>query len=286
MSFLVDTASVQGYEHARQGKNNQDFAGAATTATHKKSFEGMGDLICGVVSDGCSNEGKISDTEVGAKLLGRRFLDLLWGKADFYGGVLGQHFGGEKAIRFAIDDLVKQTIPLFLHMLGKDFSSADRAEIISMMDRYLMATMLGVVVDGQDAWVLACGDGIIHADWSVPVIESDPLQETICRVIDQNDAPHYPAYEWIPNDWLDKGERTKLDRIIYHFPNVRRLIIATDGAKRFVDEGRIEEIYELAQTPKALQRKLNSGHPTACPQKPRPEWRVSDDTSMVVIQRA
>jgi len=63
-----------------------------------------------------------------------------------------------------------------------------------------------------------------------------------------------------------------------------RILLATDGAERFIDEGRVGELFEQSGDA-GLQRKLNAGHRFAPPNgRHRPEWETDDDAGILLLR--
>jgi len=140
VSYLLATGSVQGREHARLFRNNQDGVCARID----------GSLAVAVVTDGC---GSGADSEVGARL-GARFL--------------AQHVPSLARTTPVGPELADKALEALVGWMRTVVAGLDEGAIA---DQWLF-TVLCAVMDGKTSLIFGVGDGVWRADGVGRVLEA------------------------------------------------------------------------------------------------------------------
>jgi len=281
--YTATAATIQGADHARKCLNLQDAYSLRHGFLYGKSKRHYGSVA--VVTDGCGS-GKHS--EVGATLLARRLANDLFEllKRKSYALEGDERYAQEgflNDLRGFVIDRTKAMVSDTMRCAGIDPGvNAQPGEVLDFLNNHLLATVLFAVTLDDRTWLGSCGDGILY----VEVPGAPPVVDI--HVADQNNRPHYPAFQWIPDEWLTgplQVVRTVLSPPSMHqYTGATRIVLATDGAERFFRENRVDELFSF-EGEKGLQRRLNMGHIYApsCG-KPRPEWTTDDDSTLVLLR--
>lgn len=227
----VHCGQIIGIEHRLRQTNCQD---SHALIQHDQT-------TIAIICDGCS-EG--SHSEVGARL-GAAYLAPTAARLLAEGVALaalpGQLHGA--ALRF-LEDLTALMQP------------AHRAEFIR---QHLLFTVVGAIVQADEAIVFYAGDGLIVLD------------DQTC-LIDQGNQPSYLAYHLIP-DALEVGFRLALGfEVLRPGAGWRQIAIGSDG---FTPE-LLPLVWGLTH-PRGLQRKLNFWG--------NEERRFRDDATLITLER-
>jgi len=279
--YTNTTASIQGTFHAKQNLNLQD--GVCTrTALRRDAGGALKHLTVAVVTDGCGSGGH---SEVGASMLALRLVnDLFALVSKKFHNLLRRDDYAECRFAGELSDFIIERTKLFvadtMRCVGFDLGiNCHRGDQLSFLSHYLLSTVLFAVTVDDQAWLGSCGDGILYAEvpGAPPVID--------LHIVDQDNMPHYPAYHWVPSSWLTKGQRSVITiPEVHYYVGANRLLLATDGAARFFQEGRVEELFSF-EGEKGLQRRLNCGHPYSAPGgRQRPKWAVDDDATILLME--
>ncbi len=233
-------ASRIGSEHRRVARNNQDAWVARVSAARAVV----------VVADGCSMG---AASEVGAHLLAAWVAE--WAVSD--GRSWSTEVGAVARVG-ALQGALDEALAALLGALG---GGAEQAS------RYLLASVLCGVVEGDQATVFGCGDGLWAVGSNAAAIDPGPLN-----------APPYLAYRALSAEVLDP--LAPLSALVVHHSGRlapgERLYVATDGALPIAAE-LAEWLAEPAlwSSPRALSRRLNVH-----------ERRLADDTTIAALWRA
>lgn len=224
----VRGGSIIGRDHMLNQKNRQD-------AFAIREEPGM---VAAFVCDGC---GSSEHSEVGAALaapfLAYYGLDLLRTK--------------ERSLQKCVH-LLDQHLTNYLWRTL--FSQPNNT--IDFVERYLLFTIVGVLVRESEAILLSVGDGIINNDSSV-------------FRIDQDNRPRYFSYNLLGH----REDRNEFDTWAVS-TDWKRLAIATDGFEpNLFPELPVSEL----NRPNSLQRKLNKWS--------NMDRRFNDDATVVIVDR-
>ncbi len=205
---MIRGASVIGREHVRLGRNNQD---AWASAEHRRA-----QTI--VVADGCSSE---TNSEVGAQLASRWLAR--W---------VAQH-SADQALdaQLALD--ATRALTAWLYRLA---SSLDGDEA-SVIQHYLLFTVLCATSFGDSTLVFGIGDGVVQVDERLILLDSGP-----------ENAPSYIAYRLTG--------ATRPEPQIHFIGTARQVTLMTDGLEPVAHRA-TTLLSELGANPRALQRRLN-----------------------------
>ena len=240
--FILKAGSVPGKDHLFRQANCQDKYCWG-------SFEVGGKLYqAGIVCDGC---GSAEGSEVGAALL-----------AEFSLGELRRLL--ERGCR--LEELPGKLYQAGLHFL-KELAclvlgeKASSGQVTEFTGRYLLATVLGFVLNEDQTLLFAAGDGLL--------IVNDLVE---CR--DEDNRPSYLAYGLLGPDQLTGTAplRQGFDFRVLPTASIERLAVWTDG----FDPALSAEIWKLGG-PRGLQRKLNIWSKRKL---------FSDDTTGITLERS
>lgn len=273
-------ATIQGSYHAKNNLNLQD---GVCVRTALERYEGaLKHRTVAVVTDGC---GSGRHSEVGASLFALRLANDLYelSRREF-GNLMRRDQCAELRFAGILSDFVVERTKLYvgdaMRCAGFDQGiNCFPSDMLQFLNHYLLSTVLFAVAVDDQAWLGSCGDGILYAELpgDPPVVE--------LRILDQDNLPHYPAYHWVPDDWLSDGQRSIITQPeVRRYAGAPRLALATDGATRFFKEDRVNELFSFGGE-KGLQRRLNCGHPYSAPGgRQHPEWAVDDDATLVLLE--
>ena len=219
--FFVTAGSIEGREHARLHRNNQDGV-ALNVAPHR---------LVAVVTDGCS-AGRYS--EIGARLGATwlagwlpRYLDAPCSNPDAPTSDLAFDLAA------ALDEHLLQ--------LAATISPAP-IRLKSVIADYLLFTFLVAIIEPERTRVLGLGDGVVLTDTERTIIDPGP-----------DNAPSYAAYR------LLHGPAGREPVVYLDSPTdqVGALMIGTDGASELPRETCDELLTgPVPGNPMVLQRKL------------------------------
>lgn len=262
--YRVRMASVQGVKHVQNGINNQDAAAVHEFVVPKwnKTFR------IGLVSDGCSGIPAFSRCEVGANLTVTfcvaRIQQLVLGGVEL-AKIPSLLY---RSLTDYLRTIANLTMPSSVQWAYPVRFSGPRAfrNNLTVTDRfltdYLMATVIGYIDDGTTLVTFQAGDGVI-------VVNDDVI------VVDQNDAPSYPAL-------AVSASSDEFDVVSYKSEEVVQLAVATDGIEELLklpELGLPVRLFEhYAESPLGLRALLVN----LCDQYPD---RVSDDLTVVARER-
>lgn len=240
-SFVVHKATHIGRRHTLNYENCQD-----SVAGFDGDINGQRTVI-GIVCDGCSS-GKQS--EVGANFASSFLIREAW-----------------KVL--SIEKPVKD-IPLILYneliKVLRDYVSAfapiNPADKVDLISNTLLFTVLGFILTPRQTVVFSAGDGV--------VVVNDRI-----KIIDQNNAPMYPAYDLLDANHLPSAIRLPgtFTSVPIRTSTINRLAIGTDAWKD--EQGLLKEIWEIPQ-PEGLQRRLNVWSDE--------QHRFYDDVSIITVE--
>lgn len=257
--FHAAAASVVGRHHLELGINNQD-------AVFLKATD---DCIVGIVCDGCSG-GNLTwtpDSEVGAKF-----------QADVFGRQIMTELAKERPFR---PDLVLEEARTKWVSVITDMARIMETPANVFVQRWLMATLIGVIVTPATTVIFRKGDGVYKVNGETPIM------------IDENNTPSYPAYALLP---YYQGNLSIVVERVMDTRRVNGIILGSDGLEAFVKTpdhpahgdrplGPLEQFYDPIWMggPGFIQKRLIGCGP----------WRgrfsqnnpLFDDTSLIRIQR-
>jgi len=280
--YTNTAATIQGTHHAKNNLNLQD-AVCTRTALRRDAGGNLKHLTVAVVTDGC---GSGHHSEVGASMLALRLANDLFALASKkFHNLLRRDEYAENRFAGELSDFIIERTKLFvadaMRCAGFDLGiNCHQGDLLSFLNHYLLSTVLFAVTVDDQAWIGSCGDGILYAE----VLGAPPVIDL--HVVDQDNRPHYPAYHWVPGEWLSEGQRSVITAPeVHRYVGASRLVLATDGAARFFQEDdRVDELFSF-KGKKGLQRRLNCGHPYSAPGgNKRPEWVVDDDTTILLME--
>ena len=232
MSWKINSAIHVGKDHEFKKINLQDYV-----SIHEDKR-----AIIGIICDGCS-EGKYSET--GAALIGTYMTRLL----SFLAERVWNYDDGKLLKKIILDDLL-----LFFNNLLSNVKlnmNLYPRESVQFVKDHLLATLVFCVILKEQKQILIgnSGDGV--------VIKEGAGLETEVFKKNQNDKPHYLAYQLIPKQFLEK-EPSELDSItIEHFSigALDKVIIGSDGLEPFLEKHSVDELY--GKEGRQLQRLIN-----------------------------
>lgn len=199
--FELASASVQGKEHVRTGRNNQDAVYVHSTDQY----------VIAVVADGC---GSSPHSEVGAQLGVRMAAKII--AAEF-----GKHgLGSYPWINHA---LVSQ-LNLIKRWLGGDPLEAIRD--------YLLFTLVGVIITPEWTEFFAFGDGVVTVNGELFTILPPQSGDDA-----SDNAPAYPAYQLFEPGVLQVPADELTFRLIKRLrtDDLDSFLIGTDGVSDLVN---------------------------------------------------
>lgn len=220
--FSLKAGSIPGKDHLFRQANCQDKYRWA-------SFEFEGKLYqAGIICDGC---GSAEQSEVGAALL-----------AEFEVAELERLINRGISLEDLPQELYQSSLTflkaLSCLIVGKKACTEKSTEFVG---RYLLATVLGFVMNEEQTLVFAAGDGLI--------IINDQVENR-----DEDNRPSYLAYGLLEPAQLGGPTifRPCFDFRLLPTASIERLAVWTDG----FDPALSREIWNLGG-PRGLQRKLN-----------------------------
>lgn len=192
-NYELAGGSTIGREHRLVPKNNQD----------SWSIWRFDDMTIAVVADGC---GSGNHSEVGAKI-----------GVSLLGRLLRQEYVASGAIRW---QRVQQRMVSQLDVLAQSMSENCR----SVVENYLLFTLLGVVIDEQSATFFALGDGYVVVNGEV--ISLGPFA---------GNMPPYLGYALLPGELAIDPDIISLRPIMELSVNeLDMFLIGTDGVDDLV----------------------------------------------------
>lgn len=195
--FLIVGGSVTGVEHKRVGRNNQD-----SWAINANKSD-----LAAVVCDGCSSSPL---SEVGANLMARFVSD----KA------LELTNGGQISALDILPQLEFETLE-FVRGIAEKFRYRKYSQIIDTM---FLSTILGVIIQEDQATIFALGDGIYSVNG-------------IVEVLNYNNIPPYLGYKVYPANFdVDISKINLQPMEIVPVKDLQSLLIATDGAQDIIEK--------------------------------------------------
>lgn len=198
------TAAVKvGRDHVDRGINGQD----AAAIRHDPATN----TIYGIVCDGC---GSGAHSEVGAKLLANYAVATLctYGSLDIW----------------QQKDLLFPALVRFVNNNIDTLRPPDPVAIAEIVNDFWCATIVGFIIKPHDAVIFHAGDGVYEVDSESPVLKN-------VKVIDQENAPHYLAYNCIPfpdqllTDVSRIPQKFETPTNNMHPKHLQRIMISTDG---------------------------------------------------------
>lgn len=211
----TQSGTVAGRGHIVFGKNCQD------SSTLLRDKLGFGELVVGVVCDGCSDG---ESSEVGAKLASRFIAET------------ARNYVGKMPLKHIPAVLFVETLG-FIESTLSQFRFSDPADELEFFDNHMLFTILGVICYGEDAVVFRYGDGVTVLDNEIIEIKQYPPEYIGYRLLE--DKKH---------EFPDGFDVIRVD------PNVRRIAIGSDA---WIDEiDLLGEIWDFDH-PNGLQRKMN-----------------------------
>lgn len=271
----IAVGSVEGTEHKRIGKNNQD-------AFFLKKYQ---QFIIGLVFDGCGS-GKHS--EVGAKIASRivpeiiiKWIDIV-NSVDIYEVLL--HLKWDIILNFRL--LAEGMCS------GENYPNHDENELKKILNDYFLFTINGVLIDRGGVWAFNVGDGIRYIDGEVQDLDELTGYPTYINytIIDKEQA------KWNTDFKIKKYGLEVLDSgIIIGSDGVKDIIKKADELVLGSEEkvGGLEQFLEnrMYKNPDNINRRfniLNKYHTWA-------DWNerriysslglLPDDTTIISIKR-
>ncbi len=263
--FELAGGSVQGKEHRRIGRNNQDAW---------VSVETDGYLLV-ALADGC---GSSQNSEVGAQLGVRLAARIMAAELEKFGRI-----NYSRVNRVLVNELRWLT-----KQLGGDPLTAIR--------NYLLFTLVGAVITPETAEFFSFGDGVIGVNGQVIEIET---QGSI------HNAPAYPAYQLLDPETLQIDPQELEFQVQFSLPTylLESFVVGTDGVSELIAAqeltlpgkaqlvGPISQLWEddrWFSNPDNLQRYLNMLNRESVKidreqiSITRDLGRLTDDTTVVV----
>lgn len=197
LNWVIRAAKVIGKDHLRAGRNCQDGYAFKEIALGEKSF------LVGAVSDGCSQ-----------------------GSRSEIGGLLIPVFIVGEIARFLQLGIPTDQIPMvlypsvvkFLDEIRLLFPIRGMAEAIDFVQNYLLATIVGFVLDEENGVIFYSGDGYLVID--------DEIQ----KIDYQNQSP-YLGYHLVPHSVLEPAKLLPNTFEVKPLKtgSAQRIAVATDG---------------------------------------------------------
>lgn len=258
--YQLAGGSTIGRDHRMVPKNNQD----------SWSIWQYDNLTIAIVADGC---GSGMHSEVGAKLGVQMLGTCLRKEYERWGQINWQRV--QRNMLTQLDSVVQ--------VMGEDYSK--------IVETYMLFTLLGVVIDDQQATFFALGDGSIIINGQAVAI--GPLQ---------NNTPPYLGYGLILNELMIDVNTITLEPILeMPVDQLSSFLIATDGIDDAIRNsqntlpgldkpiGTIEQFWQndryFGNNPELLSRQLKligRDWPTTHPQP----GLLGDDTTVIVGRRS
>jgi serine/threonine protein phosphatase PrpC len=201
--------------------------------------------IKGIICDGCS-EGQHS--EIGANLLGHLILENLIYDNDEISNYLS----------FVVEEFIRDLL--------SSLNISDIQREVDFIKNNLLCTFIFFIMNEDRIIIGQCGDGII--------IVNDEI-----KVIEQNNKPHYIAYNNVPEEYLSESKTILegINIISYPTANIERLVIASDGLKPLLknENPSIADLYHSQK--RQLQRRFNVWQQS--------KMMFDDDVSCIVVEK-
>jgi Protein phosphatase 2C len=258
--FQLAFASVQGGEHQRLGRNNQDALAVARGERH----------LALVLADGCSAS---PHSEAGALLGSRLFAGALLRALEpgaSCGGV-----GLEEALERATSAVLAHLAGL-ARQLCPEPEPGDRALAAAVRDS-LLFTLVGAVLGPEQSLVFALGDGLAEVNGEAHALGPFAGNE-----------PPYLAYALLPpalHGFAPEALRPKVLSRLATFA-LETLALGTDGALELGRAGAAPLALfrepRLFENPDALRRRLF----LLSRQQPGRPAALRDDTTLALLRRA
>jgi len=235
------SANLIGREHELSKRNNQDFC---------KTYQND-NIIIGVICDGCS-EG--AHSEFGAKFVGNILLKYL---------KISSHIEWENTTMTPEAYYNSFIISELENVISKFNTFNTTEEKVKIIKDYFLCTTVFFMISKHTGKILIgnSGDGVV-------IIENQILRN------DQNDKPHYLAYQCIPNEYLsmNRNEMTSLYITIHNFNYFDRFAIGSDGLLALPN---LQEIF--GKKGRQLQRMFNVYQAK--------QKLFGDDTSCIILEK-
>lgn len=204
--FELACGSVQGREHRRLGRNNQD-----NFCVYQDR-----DLTVAVVADGC---GSMPNSEVGAYLGSRMMLNALVERMS--SGMLMEIAGFGFTLSLDLHGVIARLAQAIELLTIRDGSLATDDAYKRYVANAFLFTLCGVVITPAESHFFAIGDGVFVINGEVIVIESE------------DNAPDYAGYFLLP----DKSDLDGLN--IQHVAmkatsELETFVIGTDGVNDYI----------------------------------------------------
>ncbi|MEI7554697.1 protein phosphatase 2C domain-containing protein [Candidatus Chlorohelix sp.] len=229
--FKVSAGSTIGKNHTLRQANCQDKYNITEIQVNGESY------LIGVVCDGC---GSGSNSEVGAGLMAR-----------FLCQESARQLSKGVPIEWLPDILYRAALRYMRRVLQglRSLNPAQNHEVIA---EYLLTTALGFVMNSEKGIIFSAGDGLCVLNKNI-------------SAIDQNNTPHYLAYDLLNNIPSSFEVRE------FSVKQLERLAIWTDG----LDPQLLPSTWGHSH-PRGLQRQLNVHFR---------KGRLEDDTTGIVVER-
>lgn len=221
-----------GNDHSRLGMNCQD-------GVMLLSSENM---VVGVVCDGC---GSGAYSEVGARA--------------------GAEFAVARIVRWLQQGMPIETIPdrLFPEMIGYlqgQLALVDPVDPVSFVIHYLLFTMIGVIIVGDQGLIFASGDGVV-------------VQDDGITIRDEGNAPRYLGYHLFESEALDGIVLPDKFDIYPLETGWRRILIGTDG----FDPAVLADVWQVTEDQRGLHQRLHTWQTQ--------QARFRDDVTLITVER-
>lgn len=251
--FRVRKGTILGHGHARRAINNQDAVMLGGLSVGETRFH------YGAVLDGCTNKVVSgSRNEVGATLL-----------SIFVVNEIHLMLQAGTAIHYIPANLYQRCIG-YVNTVARQTVVGNPEHMWEFIQRFMLCTVLGYVMDETTLYVFNAGDGCIFYNNEVEIIE-------------QNDMPQYLAYHCVDKSILGSAAaalESSFTLRTYSVTDMRRFAIGTDGIKDLYkkDPGAIDGMWDYEPHARAgLQWWLNlRGRESA----------FEDDTTVIAMQTA
>jgi hypothetical protein len=198
LNFDICAGSVQGTDHKRIGKPNQD-------AFHYIKTD---DIIIGTVTDGC---GSTPFAEVGAKLGARLFNNELWTELNLgFFGVSEDEHSFKLELNYQLE-LLSKKIESTLYNLIRDIQGIDNLNVVA--HKYFLFTIVSIIITKHFTAIVTMGDGFYNINGEDFILESE------------NNAPDYITYKLL---YPEFNKNFTVQRVI-PTQNLKGAIVGTDG---------------------------------------------------------
>lgn len=198
LSFRMRGGTILGRDHARSHRNRQDGYALKSAELNGKLF------LVGAVSDGC---GSGCQSEIAGSLLPLFVVNEI------------RHLLSLEVPLGQIPDALYPGVLGFLEGIRKQLPFVDFKEMVDFVKNYLLATVIGFVLDGEEGVIFHAGDGFL-------VINNEVIK------IEYEKGSPYVGYHLVPRSFL-RGSSFELPRsfetVCVKTADIVRLAVATDG---------------------------------------------------------